>query len=207
MMSTWKRAGREQVRIFFTQNQHIAIVIGKKPRTCAEIELVEMTQNPRVPILSVQCRYNNIAEHAPNNGFDSYCLVKPVIAGPIRPYVTLLHRDGSELIKVESIHELYPARTIETLSPLLPELLGSAIGFSQNYSLDEAFKDALQKLRLVPSPASDVEPSMVDVVSMGAVYGGFSGYSRMFVRIEQSRILKASTGPSKRTVRVAKGRP
>ena len=37
-MSTWKRAGREQVRIFFTQNQHIAIVIGKKPRRCAEIE-------------------------------------------------------------------------------------------------------------------------------------------------------------------------
>jgi hypothetical protein len=154
-MSTWKRAAREQVRIFFTQNQHIAIVIGKKPRRCAEIELVEITQNPRVPILSVQCRCNNIGEHASDSGFDSYCLVKPVIAGALRPYVTLLHRDGSDLIKAEPIREpLHPERmthpggAIETRPTLLPELLASAIGFSQNYSLDEAFKDSPAKTTL-----------------------------------------------------------
>ena len=127
--------------------------------------------------------------------------------------MTLLHRDGSELIKVEPIAEhVIPRRasdsatTIQARPCLVPELLGSAIGFSQNYSLDEAFKDALQKLQLVSSPASEAEPSMVDVVSMGAVYGGFSGYSRMFVRVEQSRILKASAELSKRTVRPTKSR-
>jgi hypothetical protein len=187
--------------------------MGKKPRRCPEIELVEMTRNPRVPILSVQCRCNSIAEHACDSGLDSYCLVKPVIAGPIRPYVTFLHRDGSDLVKVEAIAETAAPEpmtrsltAIENRPPLVPDLLGSAIGFSQNYSLDEAFKDALQKLRLVPSPASDAEPSMVDVVSMGAVYGGFSGYSRMFVRVEQSRILAATSDRSKKTDRLGKSR-
>jgi hypothetical protein len=64
------------------------------------------------------------------------------------------------------------------------------MGFSPNFSLDEAFNDALGKLRLnaVSGTASN-EPSMVDVVSMGTMYGGFSGYSRLFVRVEQSKLL------------------
>ncbi|MCU1305634.1 MAG: hypothetical protein JWN45_329 [Acidobacteriaceae bacterium] len=182
-MNSWKRMSKDMVRIFFTQNQHIAIVTGKRRSRCAEIELVEVTQTPRIPVLAIQCQCNHISEHAGYSGYENYCLVKPVFAGSLRPYISLLHREGTEVVKVEAL----PAAVLAKTAP--PGVLASATGFSQNYSLDEAFNDALQKLGLAPSPDSKQEASVVDVVSMGAVYGGFSGYSRMFVRVEQSSIL------------------
>jgi len=180
-MNSWKRLSKDVVRIFFTQNQHIAIVTGKRRSRCAEIELVEVTQTPRIPVLAIQCQCDHISEHTCYSGHENYCLVKPVFAGPLRPFISLLHLEGSEVVKVE----ILPGPGDATK----PGLLASAIGFSQNYSLDEAFNDALQKLGLSPSPDSTQQASVVDVVSMGAVYGGFSGYSRMFVRVEQSSIL------------------
>jgi hypothetical protein len=182
-MTSWKRMSKDTVRILFTQNQHVVIVTGKKRSRCAEIELVEMTQNPRIPVLAIQCRCNDIAEHSCYSGYANYCVVMPVLAGTLRPYISLLHRDGTEVVKVETL----PALVLGDAGNA--GLLASAIGFSQNYSLDEAFNDALKKLGLCPSSSSERETSVVDVVSMGAVYGGFSGYSRMFVRVEQSSIL------------------
>jgi hypothetical protein len=186
-MTSWKRTSRDSVRILFTQNQHVAIVTGKKHRRCAEIELVEVTQN----VLAIQCRCQHIGAHETYAGQDNYCVVQPVFAGTMRPYISLLHRDGTDMVKVETLPVPVPSSSAH------PGLLKTAIGFSQNYSLDEAFNDALQKLGLFPSPYSKGETSVVDVVSMGAVYGGFSGYNRMFVRVEQSSILQVFDGPSR----------
>jgi hypothetical protein len=182
-MTSWKRLSKDLVRTFFNQGQHIAVVTGKKASRCSEIELVEVTQNTRIPVLAIQCQCNHISDHACYSVHENYCLVKPVFAGPFRPFISFLHREGSEVVKVETL----PAAVLADTAP--PGVLASAIGFSQNYSLDEAFNDALQKLGLSPSLDSKREPSVIDVVSMGAVYGGFSGYSRMFVRVEQSSIL------------------
>src|SRR6266403_2208551 len=55
-MNSWKRMSKDVVRIFSTQNQHIAIVTGKRRSRCAEIELVEVTQTPRIPVLAIQCQ-------------------------------------------------------------------------------------------------------------------------------------------------------
>jgi hypothetical protein len=183
-MNSWKRMSKDMVRIFFTQNQHIAIVTGKRRSRCSEIELAEVTQSPRIPVLAILCQCDHISEHAGYSAYENYCLVQPVFAGPFRPYISLLRREGTEVVKVETL----PAAVLAKTPP--PGVLASATGFSQNYSLDEAFSDALQKLGLSPSPDSTQEASVVDVVSMGAVYGGFSGYSRMFVRVEQSSILR-----------------
>src|SRR5437868_12362329 len=90
-MNSWKRAGIDMVRVFFAQNQHIAVVVGKKPRRCTEMELVDLTRNPKVLIISVQCKCEGIDKHTDARCLDAYCLVKTVIAGPMRPFLTLLH--------------------------------------------------------------------------------------------------------------------
>src|SRR4051812_16634251 len=102
-MNPWNRVGRDLVHVYFAQGQHIAIVIGKKPQRCSQIELVDLTQNPKVPVISVQCVCEGIEQHTDARCLDTYCVVKPMIAGPMRPFVTLLHRDGSELVKVEAL--------------------------------------------------------------------------------------------------------
>src|SRR5437879_7781773 len=171
--------------------------MGKKPRSCNEAELVEVGQNPQVPVFVVQCRCEHSNHHGYNQRSDSYCLVQPIFPGPKRPYLTLLHRDGSDLVKVEAISSptvddftrAAISRDVEIEEPEHLSGIASAIGFSQNFSLDEAFKDALHNLQARPLADPNQELSIIDVVSMCAAYGGFSGFSRLFVKIEQSSIL------------------
>src|SRR4051794_30192694 len=120
-MNSWKRVDKDLVRIFFSHDQHIAVVIGKKPRQCAQIELAEVNDNPKVPIVSVQCTCLAISDHARNHGFETYCLVKPVLAGRRRPFVTLLHREGSELVQVETVASERPEKR--------SDVIASAMGF------------------------------------------------------------------------------
>jgi hypothetical protein len=148
----------------------------------------------------VQCRCTDISQHRDQHRPDTYCLVEPIAAAAKHPYITIMHRDGSDLVKVESINSHSAntpiTRLVEPTTEIKAaedrEVIASAIGFSQNFSLDEAFKDALQKLNARPLSDTNRELSMIDVVSMGAAYGGFSGFNRLFVKVEQSSILHES---------------
>jgi hypothetical protein len=86
-------------------------------------------------------------------------------------HVKLLHADGRDNLKIQKL----PARGRE-----LPD--GSVLGVSQDFSLEASFQDALRRL----DPESMRHANLVEVVSMGALYGGFSGFSRLFVRVDTS---------------------
>jgi hypothetical protein len=59
-----------------------------------------------------------------------------------------------------------------------------AIGYSNSFSFDEAFRDAMQNLKPRP-PSHPDEMTGFTVTGIGAQFGGIAGLRRMFVRIQE----------------------
>ena len=184
-MKTWRFANRTSIRLFQLDQHVIAIVIGKKPRNC---------QGPKLAILAsgrlaLHCECAEECTHPEKE--DDYFIVEP-LAGLLRkPNVEMLHRDGCDLVTIEVL-----SRNVAPPSTSIGSLI---LGVSQDFSLEAAFKDAIGKF----DPKTGGSPGLIEVVSMGALYGGFSGFSRLFVRVEktESRLLNSNCGrprPSKK---------
>jgi hypothetical protein len=168
-------ASRESVRVFYFQGQHIAIVIGKKPRH-SEVSLREVKSHEGLNTFSI------IASDPGqrNDLSDSYYMIKPILQpGPSLDRLAVLHLEGTDIVRVERL-----APGIADDAPAVSGLV--ATGYSHNFNIDEAFQDAIAQLPLHNKPATSGEMNLVDVISMGAIYGGISGFSRLFVRVEHS---------------------
>lgn len=155
----------EMIRIFGIGTGHVILVSGKKPARCGG-------PKPKVTgpnLISVLCECAPACELG--GAQDSYFVVQPLVLGHTRRGVRVLHRDGEERVLVERL-------------PGQPAQADSALGVSQDFILDQAFKDALARLK----PPAGPEPSLIEIISAGALYGGFSGFNRMFVRVERRSV-------------------
>jgi len=165
-------ARKSIARGFYMRGSHVILIQGAKP--CGtEVTLHEGGFDRGIADLT-------LAQSLPDEGpcIDSYYLVQPVFAkGAMRPAVRLLHRGGAELVPVE---------------PVACRRFARATGSSQDFRLDEAFADALRQLPVFQNADKSEPLPLVDVVAMGVLYGGFSGFSRLFVRLEAT-----STAPQK----------
>ena len=107
-----------------------------------------------------------------NASSDLYYLVKPLFPkGPMRRTITLTHSKGRDVVPVE------PLGCRPNSSCFC------ATGCSQAFHLDEAFEDALRHLPVFQGTDRSLPLPLVDVVAIGALYGGFSGFSHLFLRI------------------------
>ncbi|HUR36616.1 MAG TPA: hypothetical protein VM009_02290 [Terriglobales bacterium] len=177
-MTTPLLVGKELACSFYVQSRHVMLVHGKKPFG-AEVELTEsgfdrgissltLTLNPIAPANSFETE--PCAADQPHS--DSYYLVRSVFApGPMRRSIRLVHRAGQDLVPVQ---------------PLSCRRCHPVTGSSQSFCFDEAFEDALRQLPPLRNADKNQSLPLVDIVAMGAVYGGFSGFSRLFLRLEAS---------------------
>lgn len=156
-------AAVDQARIFHLLGQHVIAIAGQQPGG-SQVELQELVAG-HGDSLAILVHPGG----APGAASESYYLVKPVLApGPLRPAVRLEHAGGCDLIRVEPLN------------------CGATrvIGHSPSFRFDDAFEGALRQL----PPFRESDPrhalSLVDIVAMGAIYGGFSGFSRMFVQLQ-----------------------
>jgi hypothetical protein len=200
MKNSWQPASRELVRIFYAHNQHIAVVTGKKPRHCAAVDLIRSSRQSDLPTFSIIRSVSRESEPSVEATADRYYLVKPLLPGPARAHINVRHLGGIERVTVETLSttgkETHAKRPIPTIARRKDDV-ESALGYSQNFSVDEAFNDALSHLPMLGDRRNN-RPTLVDVVSMGAIYGGFSGFSRLFVKIEQSAARISSVNGQKR---------
>lgn len=113
-----------------------------------------------------------------HRGSDTYYLVRTLhLPGGKRPCIWVRHMHGTDRI------------TVESLSPRKTGATSIATGISADFQVDEAFADALRQLPILPGASGRSIPA-IDVVALGAIYGGFSGFSRLFLRLEQRAGLK-----------------
>lgn len=103
-----------------------------------------------------------------------------------RPQVTVHHAEGADAVDIEECPgELEPyAQTVApgAATTPCPEGAVEATGFSPNLSFDEAFADAIAKLPPDPAIFADAV-ARVQVVEIGGLFGGFPGFSDLFVRV------------------------
>jgi hypothetical protein len=149
---------------YYAQGSHVMLIQGDKPAGC-EVSLRE--GGFQLGISNLTLFLDDVAD---TPDVDRYYLVQPVFSnGPMRTSIRLVHRDGQELIPVE---------------PLSCRRHFCATGASQTFCFDEAFEDALRQLPPFNGANSQAPLPLVDIVAMGALYGGFSGFSRLFLRVE-----------------------
>jgi len=155
-------ASRHSARCFYIQGRHVLVVSGPKP---ASSDVVLRESHPAVTLALT------VPAGAPLD--DTYYLVRPIFSpGPLLAHVRLCHREGSDLLPVELMACAGDCRTCPT-------------GCSQSFRLDEAFADALRQLPMFAKADASRPLPLVDLVALGALYGGFSGFSRLFVRLEE----------------------
>jgi hypothetical protein len=201
MTTSWQPASRELVRIFYTHNQHIAVVTGKKPRHCAAVDLIRSSRQSDTPTFSIVRSPSSDSELADATA-DRYYLVKPLLAGPARGHINIRHLGGVQRVTVEKLSMNGKQPHGKCAAPRVARRkddVESALGYSQNFSMDEAFNDALSHLPVLGDRRNN-RLTLVDVVSMGAIYGGFSGFSRLFVKVEQSAARISSANGQKRAL-------
>ncbi len=167
-MDTQVLARKDIARSFYVQGRHVMLVQGNKP-SGSEVDLSETGFDRGISNLTLAIAQDVTSDAA----IERYYLVRPVFAkGPMRPSIRLIHQAGRELIPVEPI-------VCRAVTPT-----GPATGFSQDFRFDEAFEDALRQLPAFQAASRSLPLPLIDVVAMGAVYGGFAGFSRFFLRLE-----------------------
>ncbi len=183
-MNPPKLAQRDSIRLFSINNQTVAVITGKKPKNYDVPHLVK--QGERRLVIEFAASVEALAE---SGSLDSYIIVQPVLITTKLGAVEVWHANGCDRINVESL-----CRESREGEP-------GMLGISQDFSLEAAIKDALSRL----TPEAQREPQLFDVVSMGALYGGFSGFSRLFVRMAPADFQEPEGFPSSRK-NVRKGR-
>lgn len=169
-------AAKDIARSFYVQGRHVMLVQGNKPWG-TEVELNETGFDRGISNLTLA-----MAQDITSTPVSArYYLVQPVFAkGPMRTAIRLIHQAGRELIPVEPL-------VCRAVTPS-----GPATGSSQDFRFDEAFEDALRQLPAFQAASRSAPLPLIDVVAMGAVYGGFAGFSRLFLRLEATTPVPAT---------------
>lgn len=89
--------------------------------------------------------------------------------------------------KLHDVNKVEPAGDDLIAKATLEEKCGEAeaIGHSESFSFDEAFKNALYALPEDTTPMYPDKMEAVRVVEIGARFGGFAGFNHLYVRIRR----------------------
>ncbi|MGH3717864.1 MAG: hypothetical protein ACRDRI_03305 [Pseudonocardiaceae bacterium] len=99
--------------------------------------------------------------------------------------VTVHHADGTDKVDIEKCGEeldFYLRAVGDNADRPCPPGADEATGFSKKLSFEEAFANARANLPPAQSPVVD-SLERIQVLEIGALYGGIAGFRDMFVRI------------------------
>jgi len=177
-------AQRRSIRAFRSGQYVLIVAEGEVPTPGFEVEIVES------PLRIFPQQYNLLRRERPGiwpQVVTPYRVGKVVVFPADQPVVTVHHADGDDRVTIEEcgdeLREFAAAVSVghDTASPA-----GAvhATGFSRNLSFDEAFADALAGLPPVEPPFPDAL-TRVEVLEIGALFGGIAGFRDLFVRIRR----------------------
>lgn len=110
-------------------------------------------------------------------------VISPIAANFV---LTTIPQDLKKIIVYAETNNLEKSfATIPTMHPVVEQLREST-GYSENMNFDEAFSNAIHNLPAkVPSSPDALES--IHVVEIGALFGGFAGISKMYVKIQSNQ--------------------
>jgi hypothetical protein len=81
----------------------------------------------------------------------------------------------------------YPKKNNKFI-PISDDLIDEATGYSDSYSFEEAFKDAIANLPPYNPPISDYLEN-IRVTLIGAEVGGIADFNRLYVKVERTKFI------------------
>lgn len=175
-------AQRNQIRAFRTGEQVLIVAEGELPTPGFTVQIIQS------PIRIFPPQFNLLRCALP--GFFPQVITPYRHAESVRypadqDVITVHHADGRDDIRIEDCpHELgpYTHAVKGTADKPCPPDADEATGFSKKLSFDEAFANALANLP--PSDPSHPDTlTRIQVVEIGALFGGIAGFHDLFVRV------------------------
>ena len=183
--TTWQLAKRNRIRAFRAGSYILILAEGELPSPGYEVNI------QRSPLRIFPPQFNLLWRERPGIWPR---IVVPYVNGEIfrypvdQPTVTVHHADGQDQVEIQQVgaelaqfEAMVADRTQEGAAPGVDE----AIGTSSNLKFDEAFANALQNMPPYKPPHTDPLET-IDVVKMGALFGGVAGFHHMVVRVRRT---------------------
>ena len=189
-MPNWQPAECDEIRAFDAGTELIMVASGKKPSPCYEVEIIQLPIDIFPPAFEVRWR--------PKPGVFCPQIVVPYHVSQGFPWgaaakeVTVYCQGGPRKVKVEpiitnaalggggDIPSPFAAASGEIPAPFKHR--DEATGYSESFTFEEAFQDAIHKLPPEKPSGADLL-TIVNVSAIGAEFGGIIGLNRMFVKV------------------------
>ncbi|MGH3696596.1 MAG: hypothetical protein ACRDRX_21845 [Pseudonocardiaceae bacterium] len=175
-------AQRSRIRAFRARQYVLIIAEGETPTPGFDVRIEQSPLKIFPPQFNVlQC---------PRSGIFPQVITPYLVAEAVRypedqATVTVHHADGADQVKIEpcgkELASFMRAVGYDAARPCPPGA-DEATGFSKKLSFDEAFANARANL---PPFKTDVADALetIEVVEIGALFGGIAGFHDLFVRI------------------------
>ncbi|MGH3777405.1 MAG: hypothetical protein ACRDRR_17050 [Pseudonocardiaceae bacterium] len=182
MTVTCELAQRTRIRAFRAQQYVLIIAEGELPTPGFTVDIAQS------PLLIFPQQFNLL--RCPRPGIWPQVITPYRYAESVRfpadqPAVTVHHADGTDQVDIEKCGPRladYERVMSGDAARTGTEGADHATGFSKNLSFDEAFANARADLPPVKSPVAD-GLEQIQVVEIGALFGGIAGFHDLFVRI------------------------
>lgn len=182
MIVTCGLAQRTRIRAFRARQYVLIIAEGELPTPGFTVDIAQS------PLKIFPPQFDVLRRTRPGNWpqrVTPYRDAETVRFPEDQPTVTVHHADGTDQVGIESCGEelsFYLRAVGDNADRPCPPGADEATGFSKKLSFDEAFANARGNL---PPAQSSVADSLerIQVLEIGALYGGIAGFHDMFVRI------------------------
>ncbi len=181
-------ASVERAKAYQLDDVLLVLLAGTKPTAChlvtIERSLLDVEPPAMVARLSMDPRVRCTSDPAP------YEVQQAFRIGVLREQVIVHHRDGQLNVDVTSVSS--PVDSAQTVAPAAASVGASvfdidtqpaeAVGYSRNYDLAEAVRDAIAKL---PAQGGQIPDwlSTYSVTSIGVEIGGIAGFNHLKVHV------------------------
>ncbi|MGH3832321.1 MAG: hypothetical protein ACRDRS_18080 [Pseudonocardiaceae bacterium] len=182
MTVTGGLAPRTRIRAFRARQYVLLIVEGALPTPGFEVDITQSPPHVAPPQFTVLRRAR------PGiwpRQVTAYREATTIRFPEDQPTVTVHHADGTDRVDIDKCGEdldFYLRAISDNVDRPCPPGADEATGFSKKLSFDDAFANARANLPPAQSPAAD-SLERIQVLEIGALYGGIAGFRDMFVRI------------------------
>lgn len=179
-------APRTRIRAFRARQYVLIIAEGELPTPGFDVDIVQSP--PEV----TPAQFTLLRRARPGiwpRNVTTYRDAKTVRFPDDQSTVTVHHADGTDQVDIEKCGEeldFYLRAVGDNADRPCPPGADEATGFSKKLSFEEAFANARANLPPAKSPGAD-SLERLEVLEIGALYGGIAGFHDMFVRICRTR--------------------
>ena len=185
MSETWEPASRTEINAYRVLDYVLITARGDNPTPGYEIDI----QQSLIKIFPPQYALVRRETTGIVPQVETPYRYAEVISYPKDPStVRVHHADGFDDVEIQPAAkqlESFTSAIVGSAQRPCPSGADQATGFSNTFSFDEAFADALARLPKAPDPHPDTLAA-IDVLETGALLGGFAGFHHLFVRVSRT---------------------